>query len=73
MLFGAVFTERDAISLKAECHEAVHCNQYQTLFATGFVISAIIALVCGLNDQAGWWMLLAVFDSCIFVLCMVSN
>lgn len=57
MLFGAVFTERDAISLKAECHEAVHCNQYQTLFATGFVISAIIALVCGLNDQAGWWML----------------
>lgn len=32
MLFGAVFTERDAISLKAEYHEEAHCNQYHTMF-----------------------------------------
>lgn len=57
MLFGAVFTERDAISLKAEYHEGTHCNQYQALFATGFIIISIIALVSGLNGHAGWWML----------------
>lgn len=57
MLFGAVFTERDAISLKAEYHERTHCNQYQALFATGFIIISIIALVSGLNGHAGWWML----------------
>ena len=57
MLFGAVFTERDAISLKAEYHEGTHCNQYQALFATGFRIISIIALVSGLNGHAGWWML----------------
>lgn len=54
MLFGAVFTERDAISLKAEYHEGTHCNQYQALFATGFIIISIIALVSGLNGHAGW-------------------
>lgn len=52
MLFGAVFTERDAISLKAEYHEGTHCNQYQALFATGFIIISIIALVSGLNGHA---------------------
>lgn len=57
MLFGAVFTERDAISLKAEYHEGTHCNQYQALFATGFIIISIIVLVSGLNGHAGWWML----------------
>lgn len=31
MLFGAVFTERDAISLKAEYHEEAHCNQYHVM------------------------------------------
>lgn len=26
MLFGAVFTERDSISLRTEYHEEAHCN-----------------------------------------------
>lgn len=37
MLFGAVFTERDAISLKAEYHEEAHCNQYHTMFLFWYV------------------------------------
>lgn len=41
MLFGAVFTERDAISLKAEYHEEAHCNQYHTMFCFGMFISLL--------------------------------
>lgn len=41
MLFGAVFTERDAISLKAEYHEETHCNQYHTMFCFGMFISLL--------------------------------
>lgn len=41
MLFGAVFTERDAISLKAEYHEESHCNQYHTMFCFGMFVSLL--------------------------------
>lgn len=57
MLFGAIFTERSSISEKAKHHEWAHCIQYQALFSVSFVIVSIIALVSGLNDHAGWWML----------------
>lgn len=41
MLFGAVFTERDSISLRAEYHEEAHCNQYHTLFDFGMFVSLL--------------------------------
>ena len=53
MLFGAVFTERDAISLKAEYHEEAHCNQYHTMFCFGMFISLLtigLCLLFGMQD-----------------------
>ena len=46
MLFGAVFTERDAISLRAEYHEDAHCNQYHTLFDFGMFVSLLTIGLC---------------------------
>lgn len=57
MLFGAVFTERDAISLKAEYHEEAHCNQYHTMFCFGMFISLLTIGLCLLFGNVGWWML----------------
>ena len=48
MLFGAVFTERDAISLKAEYHEESHCNQYHTMFCFGMFIPVFILMILSL-------------------------
>lgn len=48
MLFGAVFTERDAISLKAEYHEEAHCNQYHTMFCFGMFIPVFILMILSL-------------------------
>lgn len=52
MLFGAVFTERDAISLKAEYHEEAHCNQYHTMFCFGMFISLLTIGLCLLFGNA---------------------
>ena len=57
MLFGAVFTERDSISLRTEYHEEAHCNQYHTLFYFGMFISLLTIGLCLLFGNAGWWML----------------
>lgn len=57
MLFGAVFTERDSISLRAEYHEEAHCNQYHTMFCFGMFISLLTIGLCLLFGNAGWWML----------------
>ena len=57
MLFGAVFTERDAISLKAEYHEESHCNQYHTMFCFGMFVSLLTIGLCLLFGNVGWWML----------------
>lgn len=57
MLFGAVFTERDAISLKDEYHEEAHCNQYHTMFCFGMFISLLTIGLCLLFGNVGWWML----------------
>ena len=62
MLFGAVFTERDAISLKAEYHEEAHCNQYHTMFCFGMFISLLTIGLCLLFGNAGWWLLAGVPD-----------
>lgn len=52
MLFGAVFTERDSISLKAEYHEESHCNQYHTMFCFGMFISLLTIGLCLLFGNA---------------------
>lgn len=57
MLFGAVFTERDSISLRAEYHEEAHCNQYHTLFDFGMFVSLLTIGLCLLFGNIGWWML----------------
>ena len=57
MLFGAVFTERDSISLRAEYHEEAHCNQYHTLFDFGMFVSLLTIGLCLLFGNAGWRML----------------
>lgn len=57
MLFGAVFTESDAVSLRTEYHEEAHCNQYHTLFYFGMFISLLTIGLCLLFGNVGWWML----------------
>jgi hypothetical protein len=57
MLFGAVFTESDAVSLRTEYHEEVHCNQYHTLFYFGMFVSLLTIGLCLLFGNVGWWML----------------
>lgn len=57
MLFGAVFTERDSISLRVEYHEEAHCNQYHTLFDFGMFVSLLTIGLCLLFGNIGWWML----------------
>lgn len=53
MLFGAVFTERDSISLRAEYHEEAHCNQYHTMFCFGMFISLLTIGLCLLFGKGG--------------------
>lgn len=57
MLFGAVFTEEKELSSRTKYHEAVHVEQYQTLFTAGLALAVGIMFTCFAFDKFGWWML----------------
>ena len=57
MLFGAVFTEEKELSSRTKYHEAVHVEQYQTLFTAGLALAIGIMFTCFAFDRYGWWML----------------
>ena len=57
MLFGAVFTEHSELSSRTKYHEAVHVEQYQTLFTAGLALAVGIMFTCFAFDIYDWWML----------------
>lgn len=57
MLFGAVFTEYSELSERTKNHEAVHVEQYQTLFMTGLALAIGVMFACFGFDCYSWWML----------------
>lgn len=57
MLFGAVFTEHKELTKTSLAHEAVHVEQYQTLFMTGLALAVGVMFACFGFDIYGWWML----------------
>lgn len=57
MLFGAVFTEEEALSMRVEFHEQSHVEQYKTMFSLGAALAVIIMFVNFAFDSYGWWML----------------
>ena len=68
MLFGAVFTERDAISLKAEYHEEAHCNQsYNVLFWYVYIVAynRIVSLI-PIFLYYSWYLIEYLIRLCIY-------
>ena len=57
MLCGAVFTEHSELSERTKYHEAVHVEQYQTLFTAGLALAVSIMFTCFAFNAVGWWML----------------
>lgn len=57
MLFGAVFTEKSELSARSKAHEAVHVEQYQTLFMSGLVMAVVSMFMLFAFDIRSWWML----------------
>ena len=57
MLFGQVYSEKPIVSKTTMYHEAVHVEQFYTLFNAGIYLDVVLLfLLFGLNSVS-WWML----------------
>lgn len=60
MLFGAVVTEKDALSVKSLKHEETHSKQYTDCFGLGLGIGIILMFILFAFEIQSWWMLLLI-------------